>query len=253
MAFVAATANVAAGASMTQGYGGQSWIDAANIINNSLVMSLFQYSRATEAEADAYGISLMARSGYAPGAASDVWKQVIEERKASAAHRKKRYRDGDSAFSTHPPSEDRMHDLADTAVHLSSGRNTEAVNGGAEWRAAIAPHRAMLLDEQVRLNDPGASLYLIASLAQDGWDSLLRYNEGEVYRMRGNAGDDTKAAEAYAASTTLPDAPAEAWRAHGYALLKTGKVAEGRESLTRYLTMNPEAKDAGVVRFTLAQ
>jgi regulator of sirC expression with transglutaminase-like and TPR domain len=51
----------------------------------------------------------------------------------------------------------------------------------------------------------------------------------------------------------MPDAPAEAWRAHGYALLKAGKAVEGREALTRYLAMNPQAKDAGVIRFTLAQ
>jgi hypothetical protein len=36
-------------------------------------------------------------------------------------------------------------------------------------------------------------------------------------------------------------------------LLKAGKTTEGREALNKYLEMNPEAKDAGMVRFTLAQ
>jgi hypothetical protein len=62
-----------------------------------------------------------------------------------------------------------------------------------------------------------------------------------------------KAAAAYAESTALPDAPAEAWRAHGYALLKAGNVPGGHEALNRYLAMVPGAKDAGVIRYTLAE
>lgn len=250
MAFIGVAAGAAAGVSSAGG----SWINAAYAINTALMMSMFQFSRGEESEADAYGITLMANSGYAPDAASEIWKQIIDERRASAAHRKKRYKDeSKSAFSTHPPSEDRMIDLAETAVYLASRRDARTADGRAEWQAAIAPHRAQLLDEQVKVNDPGASLYLVESLAKDGWTGLLRYHEGEVYRMRGSAGDDVKAADAYAAATALPDAPPEAWRAHGYALIKAGKAADGREALNRYLAMNPEAKDAGVIRFTLAQ
>jgi tetratricopeptide (TPR) repeat protein len=146
-----------------------------------------------------------------------------------------------------------MKNLADTAAYLAARGHERTTDGRAEWLAAIAPHRAMLLDEQIRLNDPGASLYLIRSLAQDGWDGLLRYNEGEIYRLRGQAGDHEKAAEAYAAATAMPDAPAEAWRAHGYALLKAGKVEDGRNALNHYLAMNPDASDGGVVRYTLNQ
>ena len=146
-----------------------------------------------------------------------------------------------------------MKDLADTAAYLAKGSNQRSTDRRDEWLAAVAPHRAMLLDEQIKLNDPGASLYLVNSLAQDGWTGLLRYNEGEVYRLRGEAGDREKAAEAYAAATAFPDAPADAWRAHGYALLKAGKVEDGRNALNKYLVMNPDAKDAGVVRFTMAQ
>ena len=36
----------------------------------------------------------------------------------------------------------------------------------------------MMLDDQVKLNDPGASLYIINALAKDGWNGTLRYYEG---------------------------------------------------------------------------
>ena len=250
MAVVGAAAGAAAGIASSGG----SWINAAYAINSALLLSVFQFSREDEAEADAYGISLMARSGYSLTAAAEVWKQLIEERKASAEQRNKRYRDrSQSVLSTHPPSEDRMTDLADTAAYLSSEEPRERADGRAEWLAAIAPHRVQLLEEQVKLNDPGASLYLVESLATDGWNGVLRYQEGEIYRMRAADGDPAKAAAAYAASVALPDAPAEAWRAHGYSLLKAGKTADARDALNRYLAMSPDAKDAGVIRFTLTQ
>ena len=255
MAFIGAAASAAAGYSAYQGYGsGNSWINTANAINQALLMSTFNFSRGQEAEADAYGITLMARAGYTPEAASQVWNQFITERKASAEQRNARYKDHSmSAFSTHPPTEDRMEDLADTASHLSTADGANSFDGRAEWQAVLQPYRAMILEEQIKLNDPGASLYLLESLALDGWTGLLRYNEGEVYRLRNSTGDDGKAAEAYAASIALPDAPAEAWRAHGYAQIKAGETAEGRDALNHYLTMKPDAKDAGIVRYTLNQ
>jgi len=255
MNWFSTAASVGAGVESMSNYGsGSNWIYAASMINTAVTMSVFQFSRNQEEEADAYGISLMARSGYSLDAASKIWAQLIEERKASAAERNNRYSDrSKSALSTHPPTEDRMKDLADTARYLAGKSDQPASDRRAEWLAAITPHRAMLLDEQIRLNDPGASLYLLQSLAQDGWNGLLRYNEGEVYRLRGETGDREKAAGAYAAATAFPDAPADAWRAHGYALLKAGKVEDGRYALNHYLEMNPDAKDAGVVRFTMAQ
>jgi Zn-dependent protease with chaperone function len=250
MAFVGAAAGAAAGVSGA----GVSWINAAYAINSALLLSVFQFSREDESEADAYGVALMAKAGYRPGAAAEIWKQLIDERKASAADRKKRYRDrSESVLSTHPPSEDRMADLSDTAEHLSAASQIAGIDRRAEWLAAITPHRERLLDEQVKLNDPGASLYLIGSLANDGWTGMLRYQEGEVYRLRAAPGDDVRAAGAYAASISKPDAPAEAWRAHGYALLKAGNALEARGAFEKYLAMNPGAKDAGIIRHTLAQ
>lgn len=256
-AAVGAVLSVGAGIAAGAGGGGTydaSWIDVANGINLALMLSMFQYSRTMEAEADAFGIQQMARAGYLPYAASEVWKQLIEERKQSAQHRKKRYSDrSDSIVSTHPPSEDRMMDLADTAEYLREQNTGATFDGRGEWQAVISPHMPAMLEEQIKRNDPGASLYLIDSLAQDGWTGVLHFQQGEVYRMRGQPEDAAKAAAAYASAVQMSDAPPEAWRAHGYALLKAGKTEEARASLNKYLELNPKAGDAGMVRFTIAQ
>jgi beta-barrel assembly-enhancing protease len=236
---------------------GSNWYDVANAINNTLLMSLFQFSRDMESEADAYGLRLMHETRYSTNAASEVWSQLIEERKASAAARKKKYKDAArSALSTHPPSEDRMLDLVESARELGitpASTGDEYEERTEEWRASIARLRPMLIEEQIRLNDSGASLYLLNSLAKEGWDGTLRYFEGEAYRLRDENGDAARAAESYAAAVQFPNTLPEAFRAHGYAQLKAGNAEEGKRALLQYLALRPDAMDAAVVKFSLQQ
>lgn len=248
-AFIAAGANIATGAT------GGNWADVANAINQNLFLSIFRYSRELESEADAFGLQLLARCGYPPEAAGEVWSQLIEERKASARARKKQYKEGRSVLSTHPPPSHRMRDLTQTAAHYRMrASNAQQFDARREqYFEVIRDLRPRLLEEQVKLNDPGASLYLINSLAQDGWDGLLRYYEGEVYRIRAEPGDLERASAAFAAAVGLPEAPPQAHRAHGYALLKAGAHEDGKASLRRYLELAPEASDAAMIQFTLNQ
>jgi beta-barrel assembly-enhancing protease len=253
-AFVAAGANVAAGTMMMSGYDGSSWIDMANSINASIVASVYRFGRDQESEADAYGISLLAKAGYAPSAAASIWRQLIDERTRSAVHRKKKYNARASSLeSTHPPMGSRMEALVETADVLGRDVPADQYSENTEaWRNALAPHLLPLLEEQVKLNEPGASLHIIEGLAQSGWNGILRFQEGEVYRLRNEPGDPALASRAFAEAVTLGDAPPEAWRAHGYALLKEGRGAEGREALARYIDLKPDAKDAAMVRVSLA-
>ncbi len=252
-AFVAAGAGAAAGVTAAYGGDGRSWIGLANSIDSGLYASVFSFSREQEAEADAFGLRLMVEAGYPPEAAAEVWQQHIAEDHAAAAARSRHYRANFSVVSTHPPDAVRMADLTASAQDFPAPPPRPYRDGRDEWRAVLAPLRSTLLDEQVKQNDPGASLYLIDALAADGWDGTLRFYEGEAYRLRDAPGDAAAAATAYAAAVALSNAPPEAWRAHGYALVKAGRGDEGRASLARYLALAPQATDAAMVRFTLAQ
>src|SRR6185503_12421838 len=156
-------------------------------------------------------------------------------------------------LSTHPPTQGRITNLADTADYLAAQGGPPSSGGQDEWAAVIRPYQAQLLREQIYLNDPGASLYLLENQPKDRSTGLLRFDEGEVYRLRNANGDALKAASAYAVATTLADAPPEAWREHGYALLKSGSKAEAQAALNRFLEMDPQAPDAAMIRFTLTQ
>ncbi|HSQ99034.1 MAG TPA: peptidase M48, partial [Sphingomicrobium sp.] len=177
---------------------------------------------------------------------SNVWQQLIGEEQASAAYRG-RHRAQGSLFDTHPSDDQRMADLKADALELKvPGRTYD--NYRARYLSTIAAIRPMLLDDQVKLNDPGASEYLIETLAQDGWNGLLRFYEGEVWRLRNRKGDEVRAAQSYAAAVVYPDAPADAWRWHGISLLKEGRSLEAKAAFARYLTMKPDAPDAAWVR-----
>jgi predicted Zn-dependent protease len=220
--------------------------DYVQLAQLGTILSLFAYSREMEAEADAMGIKLIAAQGYPPMEMPTVWEQLIGEEKLSARYRNK-HRHSGSLFDTHPTEESRMADLRISAQEVTvPGRVYD--NRRARYLETIGPMRQMLLDDQVKLNDPGASLYLIQTLAQDGWNGLLRFYEGEIWRLRNRPGDEARAAQSYAAAVAYPDAPAEAFRWQGIELLKNGRQAEAKAAFARYLTMKPDAPDAAWVR-----
>ena len=239
--FLAMGAGVAGGA--TGVYAG----DLVRLAQFGTLLSLLKYNRTLEAEADAMGVRLLAEAGYDPTGMSETWEQLIGELDLSAKYRRKR-RDRDfSLFSTHPAPESRMKDLKISAAEAKvPGKLYDAYRD--RYLAALANLRPTLLDDQVKLNDPGASQYIVNTLAKDGWNGLLRFHEGEIWRLRNRSGDDVRAAQGYAASILYPDAPPDAWRWHGIMLMKQGRRAEAQAAFARYLKMAPNAPDAAFVR-----
>ena len=210
------------------------------------ILSLLQYSRGMEAEADAMGARLMEQNNYPPIEMSNIWQQLIGEETASARYRGKHRHKG-GLFDTHPSSDARMADLRADATELTvPGKAYDARR--ERYLSTIAEIRPTLLDDQVKLNDPGASQFLLETLAQDGWNGLLRFYEGEVWRLRNRPGDAVRADQSYAAAVAYPDAPADAWRWHGISLMKQGRASEAKAAFARYLAMKPDAADAAWVR-----
>jgi len=238
---------LAMGAGVAGGAAGVYTGDLARLAELGTILSLFRYNRTLEAEADAMGVRLLADAGYAPSAMAETWDQLIRELDASAKYRRKKRDRGYSLFATHPAPESRMADLRLSANDVTvPGRAYD--DGRARYLAVIAPIRQMLLDDQVKLNDPGASQTIVETLAIDGWNGLLRFHEAEIWRLRNRAGDDARAALGYAAAVGYGDAPPDAWRWHGVMLQKAGRVAEAKAAYARYLAMAPEAPDAPFIR-----
>jgi predicted Zn-dependent protease len=244
---------LAMGAGIAGGVTGTYMGDLYQLAQLGTILSLLKYNRTLEAEADAMGVRLLAETGYDPMAMSETWQQLIGELKLSAKYRGKRWRRDLNIFETHPSPEARMADLKISAAEVRQpGRIYNAHR--ERYLAAIGQLRPTLLDDQVKLNDPGATLYIVETLAKDGWNGLLRFYEAEIWRLRNSnsRGDEPRAAEGYAAAVMYPDAPPDAWRWHGIMLLKQGRSAEARAAFARYLQLAPNAPDAPLVRQMMA-
>lgn len=211
----------------------------------ALIGSVYSFSRDMEREADAGSIEELAKGGYDPRAASAIWSQLGAELDATAAARDhKSQKDRGGLFATHPRSTDRMATLAQLAAAKAGA--DPGVTRAAEYRAAIGPWWSRLIDDQISLNDFGGTEYLLATLAGPdpaGWTGDLLYARGELYRARGKGTDFTRAAEFYRQAVARGDAPVEAYRGLGLALMRGGDRLAGKAALRDYLARNPEAYD----------
>jgi beta-barrel assembly-enhancing protease len=212
----------------------------------ALIGSVFSFSRDMEREADAGSIDELAKHGYDPRAASAIWSQLGAEMDATAAERKHKSQKEKSGglFATHPRTTDRMATLAELAAAKATAE--PGVTRAAEYKAAIGPWWARLIDDQVSLGDFGGTEYLLATLAGPdpaGWTGDLLYARGELYRARGKGDDFAKAADFYRQALAQGDAPIETGRGLGLAPLRSGDMAGGQAALKEYLAKNPEAYD----------
>jgi beta-barrel assembly-enhancing protease len=215
----------------------------------ALYGGFYRHGRDQEREADRLGIAYLNRSRLRPQEASAIWQHMMEEAEASASAkglRKPNFRLIAFAAS-HPPYAERAGYLAELAAPEGAARD----DGTERYRTALAPFLPQFLDDQIKLNDFGASDYLIQNLATAGWTATLWLKRGDLYRTRGNPRDLSAAADFYASAVKLDPTLAEAHRGLGLALMKTGRPSEAAASLQTYLSLRPDAVDAGMIKMMI--
>lgn len=225
--------------------GGWAVAGAVTAAQLGVVGSLFANSREMEREADAGSLPLLAKAGYNPRAASRIWAQIRAEDEATAAERKRKRHGEGGLFATHPTSVDRQADLDKQAATLASP--TAIAENTLEYRGALAPWWADFIDDQIKLNDFGATELLLGQLAGENWTGDLLYARGELYRSRGKPEDFKAAAEFYRNGIAKGGAPVEAWRGLGLSLLRSGDAPGGQAALKSYLEHKPGAKDKAIM------
>jgi predicted Zn-dependent protease len=216
------------------------------LVQMSLMGSVMSFNREMERQADLVALDDLARNGYDPIAASEIWEQLRAEMDSSAEGRRMRKamdRAGDY-FSSHPNSKDRMEYLRAAAV----GKRAAGQTLGAEsYRQAMAKWWPLLIDDQIKLNQFEETEFLLDSMARGKWSADLLYARGELYRARAKEGDFAQAIGFYRQAIAKDAALAESWRGLGVALLRSGSKEEGRKALKSYLEKRPNADDHGIV------
>jgi len=221
-------------------------IPFAGIISLGLLSSIFGFSREMERDADRGGLDRMAAGGYDTVEAARVWERLREEMDATAAERKTKSRKDKNGgmFATHPPSAERVTSLTEWA---KAAPGVPGATGADRYRAAIAPWWPQFVDDQLKLNDFGASDYLLNSLAATEWTPPLLYARGELYRRRAGAGDLDQAVKFYSDAIAGGGEMPEIWRGRGLALSKLGQADAAKVDLKEYLNRAPKAPDRSMI------
>jgi beta-barrel assembly-enhancing protease len=212
----------------------------------SLMGSVMSFNRDMERQADLLALDDLARSGYDPIAASEIWEQLRAEMDSSfegRAMRKAMDRMGDF-FQSHPNSKERMEYLRAAA----NGKRAAGQTMGVEnYRKALAPWWPQLIDDQIKLNQFESTEFLLNSMARGKWTADLLYARGELYRARAKDGDFAKAIGFYRQAIAADASLAESWRGLGVSLIRSGAKDEGKKALKQYLQRRPDADDHGII------
>jgi predicted Zn-dependent protease len=208
---------------------------------------LLAYSRDQEREADVHGLDLMTQAGYDASQAPLIWEALMREREAEQEPQESIF------FATHPSTQERFETLRELAA--ARPRPTRpAPAEPSSHRAIVESHADAWLADELQKREYAANLVLLDRLGEAGAaPGLLGFYRAEVYRLRGEEGDDLRAVGAYRDAIALGDAPAQTHRSLGLVLWRAGRNAEARQAFEAYLAAAPDADDREMVASYLAR
>lgn len=221
--------------------------DAALLGALGAYAGIFKFSRDQEREADKLGFATAVARGYDPAAGGDLWARLKREEDT------RKYQRQGVVFSSHPATEERLRDIRAAAAATPPGQYARYRD---EYRQAMRPFLDRWLAAELGRRRYASSLLVIGELLNEAPEqdrAIVTFYLGEAHRRRNAEGDRAKAAELYAKATQMPDAPAAAWREHGFALRDAGNTAEATTMLRRYLDTAPNAEDRAFVERELTK
>jgi predicted Zn-dependent protease len=205
----------------------------------ALLATAFGYTRDQEREADRIGLTLMRSAGYDPAEAHKVWTNLLLEIKARPG--------GDSRspfFASHPSPEERQETMKQLAAELPGGESYQE-----RWNEKVAPYFRDWLFDEVRRGQHEESIALLTRMAQrPALRAEVAFARGEVYRIRGNAGDLDAALADYQAAISAGGEPPQTHRGLGFIFRSRNQPNEAQASFARYLESEPKAPDAAMIR-----
>lgn len=204
--------------------------------------SLMQHSREMESEADKIGIERLAAAGYAPREVAEVWEGMVREQKADKETQLIGF------FASHPAPAERLREMAAQAERLVTLEN-EGGTRTAEFDNAVRRFRTMLLNDEVAMRKHARTSVVIERLleAELITPAEAAFYRGDLFRVRGEKGDDALAIAQYREAVAAKDPLALAHRNLGLVLRRSGDRARAREAFQSYVDLAPDANDRAMV------
>jgi len=213
------------------------------------LLSLLSFNREQETEADLLGTRLLADANYDPHASYEVWNRLLDEENAAAVKREKI-----GVFSkTHPNSKDRANYLSRYVVSNYGPADVEKVADQA-LLDILNKHYLFLMEDQLDTNRFGRTREILVRHTKIGVEpGLVNYFFGEMYRQRGDVGDQELAMAAYTKSIESGQAPAEAYKHLAYLHIKSKEIEHAQMRFRQYLDIRPDASDRAMIEFYLTE
>ncbi|MBK19519.1 MAG: hypothetical protein CMM52_11855 [Rhodospirillaceae bacterium] len=208
------------------------------------------YSRDHEREADELGLELMAKAGYDPREASNMWQQLIQERDADPEDKNKIL-----FLASHPSSEERADTLAKLADEIIEKRGFAGVKNQAAYQSVIGPRRRTFLRDETQLRRFARAHKLMEMLAELGLPKgELNFFRGELHRIKDEESDHDdeehekgkkfmKALEFYRKAIAEKDHPPEVHKYMGLVYRKLNMFKEASAAFREYLRRAPKSRD----------
>lgn len=218
---------------------------AGSLVSLLMLTDFLGFNREQEQEADLVSTEYLEASGYSQRGAADVWVRMLDEDDARAAERNRGKRGRNTEWlDSHPAPFVRATYLD----RLREFEDTNGLDGRDRYASKLAPFIGGFFDDQLKRNDFAASEYILNEIAADGWTADLLPLRGELFRTRGGPQDLQQAIGYYSEALSLGNNQPETWRGLGLAQLRSGARDEGQASLRKYLELQPDAPDAGMMK-----
>ena len=200
-----------------------------------------KHSRDNEREADEIGLDSLIKAGYDPDEAPKIWENILKEMELGEN------KNPPAFFASHPNPKERIKNLKEqTKKYSDIKRNHNKEN----LKNIISPHTKNWIKNEIRTNSKiEQTSFIFSNFFDNKEDShLLKFYQGEIYRLKKEEKNNEKVIELYKESIEENDNFPDVYRELGLLLLKEEKKDEARKNLEKYVTLAPNAKDVEIVK-----
>jgi len=214
----------------------------SSLINLGMTSNFYSYGRNDERESDGYGLVLMARGGYKPEEAANLWKRIINTSKKLSLLEV-------SIFTnTHPSGPEREKKLRELSKIIPYSDSNFI--GKKEYIEALKPITSLLIEDEIKHGEFESSLLLFDKLINDEFYlPYIYYARGELYRTKKKNIDLSKALENYKISEKYNSLAAKnLYKSIALTYIKMGNKKNARESFNKYISLHPDANDTNFIK-----
>tara|TARA_B100002003_G_scaffold215818_1_gene214923 strand:+ start:708 stop:1886 length:1179 start_codon:yes stop_codon:yes gene_type:complete len=211
-----------------------------------LIGSIQAYSRDHEREADAEGLDLLMKLGYAAEGAPEIWENMIGEQEAGDKS------SGGLFLASHPAPEERIKNLREKAKEKKVSGTPKI--GEKKFLENVLPHRSEWFLHELEHKKFAEMDFVLKNLAFSPLHKgELHFLRGELIRKKADEAYIPKAISQYQKSIELDPSDPRPRKSIGLLLMKTDQKQLAAENLEKYIALKPDAEDILMIKKYIEQ